>query len=116
MVEQLTFYSVPVPQRREEMEKELMLYEGDHVELHWSDQVHRCTVYGSKEICTKCGTALIAIDPPWGTWKYVCVKHSALTVPHRELEAAMNSLPPTAIGVVSSVSVMFKKVIKKERR
>ena len=88
---------------------DIPLYDGDTITLHWDTLSWVCQVYRSDECCFRCGGATVRLDSPWETWTLLCCAESVLTITRAEHRAALNSLAPSAIGMVSALPVHVEK-------
>jgi hypothetical protein len=88
---------------------DIPLYDGETITLHWGTLSWICQVYRSDECCIRCGGATVRIAPPWETWSVLCCAESVLTITRAEHRAAINTLAPEAIGMVSAIPVHVEK-------
>jgi hypothetical protein len=88
---------------------DIPLYDGETITLHWGTLAWVCQVYRSDECCVRCRGATVWIDPAWQTWTLLCCVESVLTLTRAEHRAAINSLDPGAIGMVSAIPVQMDK-------
>ena len=88
---------------------DIPLYDGDTIILHWDTLSWVCQVYRSNECCFRCGGATVRLEPPWETWTLLCCAESVLTITHAEHRAAIDTLAPGAIGMVSALPVHVEK-------
>ena len=88
---------------------DMPLYEGETIMLRWGRLQWECQMYRHDALCVKCGGATVRIDPPWETWTLLCCAESVLTITQAEHRAALNSLAPGAIGMVSALPVHVEK-------
>jgi hypothetical protein len=88
---------------------DIPLYDGETITLHWGTLAWVCQVYRSDDRCVRCGGATVRLNPPWETWTFLCCAESVLTITHAKHQAAINSLAPGAIGMVSAIPVQVEK-------
>lgn len=65
--------------------------------------------YHAHESCWRCGTQLWRLEPAvQGHWRFYCPGCQQLTVTRAEAEAALQSLPDGAVGVVVAVLYVLR--------
>jgi hypothetical protein len=81
---------------------DISLYDGDTLTLHWDTLSWVCQVYRRDECCCRCDGATVRLAPPWETWTLLCGAESVLTTTRAAHRAALNTLAPGALGMVSA--------------
>lgn len=92
------------------MPDDIILYEGDLVQLTWgvTGNTWTCRVHASPEACPLCGGGTVRIEPSSDGWQLFCCRESQLVSTPGELAAARRTLPAGAIGLVCSVKVRLR--------
>jgi hypothetical protein len=83
------------------------------IRLSWAQASHDCRVYPSTSRCHRCGGKTVRIDPPWETWRLLCLSESTLTITQEAFEAGISALPTDAVGMLTQMPVRVTNLVRR---